>query len=104
MEQGEKCCHELRLLAKKAKIKGYYKMSKEELSIRLGLEPIVKRQKGGECQHGRIKRFCVQCGGSAICQHGIRKYVCIPCEGSQLCKHLKQKHQCRECKREKEHL
>lgn len=95
---------ELRTLAKKANIEGYYKMSKAELSLALGLGPIVEKQVGGgkKCEYGRIMRTCVPCGGSAICSHGIRKYVCIPCEGSQLCEHLKQKHQCRECRKERE--
>ena len=96
-------CAELRMLAQKVKIPKNYIMNKEELSLALGLGPIIKRLKYGVkyCQHGGIERFCVPCGGSAICPHGIRKYVCIPCGGSQLCKHLNQKHQCRECKRER---
>ena len=104
MNSSEMCCHELRALAQKEKIKGYYAMKKAELSLALGLGPIIVIPKGGgkRCEHGRIERFCVLCGGSAICQHGIRKYVCKPCGGSQLCKHLKQKHQCGGCKREKQ--
>ena len=103
MDLNRMCCYELKVLAKKAKIKGYYKMKKEELSLALGLGPIIVMPKGGgkKCEHGKVKRFCVPCGGSAICKHGIRKYVCKPCGGSQLCKHFKQKHQCRECNREK---
>ena len=97
-------CIELKALAKKKKIKGYYKMNKEELSFRLGIWSPIERQVGGgkKCEHGKIMRFCKPCGGSAICSHGIRNYVCIPCEGSQLCEHLKQKHQCRECRKERE--
>ena len=104
MDSNKKCCYELKLLAKKAGIKGYYEMKKEELSIALGFGPIINEvQKGGgkKCKHGKIMRYCVPCGGSAICPHGIRKYVCRPCGGSQLCKHLNQKHQCRECRRER---
>ena len=94
---------ELRALAQKAKIPKNYDMNKEELSLALGLGLIIERQKGGgkKGQHGKIKRFCIPCGGSAICPHGIRKYVCKLCRGSQLCKHFNQKHQCRECRREK---
>ena len=96
------CCYELKALAHKAKIKGYYIMNKAELSLALGFGPIIGRQKGGgqKCEHGKQMRFCISCGGSAICPHGIRKYVCKPCGGSQLCKHFKQKHQCGECRRE----
>ena len=103
MELNRMTYAELRALAQKAKIPKNYDMNKEELSLALGLGPIIERQKGGGKQglHGKIKRFCIPCGGSAICPHGIRKYVCKLCGGSQLCKHFNQKHQCRECRREK---
>ena len=106
MEPNRMTYAELRMLAQKAKIPKNYDMNKVELSIALGLGPIIERQKGGgaKCQHGKIKRFCVQCRGSAICPHGIRKYVCKPCGGSQLCKHFNQKHQCRECKMSADNL
>ena len=104
MEPNKMRYKELMVLAQKEEIiKRYYTMNKAELSLALGLGPIIERQKGGskECEHVKQMRFCVTCGGSAICPHGIRKYVCKPCGGSQLCKNLNQKHQCRECKREK---
>ena len=103
MEPNRMTFAELKALAREAKIPKNYIMNKAELSLALGLGPIIEMQKGGgtKCQHGRIRRFCVPCKGSAICPHGIRKYVCKPCGGSQLCKHFNQKHQCRECKREK---
>ena len=68
MDSNKMCCNELKVLAKKAKIKGYYKMKKEELSLALGLGPIIERQEGGgkRCEHGKVKRFCVPCGGSAM--------------------------------------
>ena len=34
------------------------------------------------CEHGRLKRQCKECGGSAICEHGRRKYECKECGGS----------------------
>ena len=102
MEPNRMTYAELKVLAQKVKIPKNYIMNKAELSLALGLGPVIKRRKSREyCRHGRIERFCVPCGGSAICPHGIRKYVCIPCGGSQLCKHFNQKHQCRECKRER---
>ena len=93
------CCYELRALARKEKIKGYYIMKKAELTLALGLDPIPeeKKNKGQKCGHGKQRSFCVECGGSGICSHGIRKYVCKNCGGSQICKHGRQKHQCREC-------
>ena len=101
MEPNRMTYIELRRRAQMARIPKNYTMNKVELSLALGLGPVVERQKGGgrECEHGRIMRFCVPCGGSAICQHGTRKYICKPCGGSQLCKHFKQKHQCGECKK-----
>ena len=103
MEPNRMTYAELRGRAQMAGIPKNYIMNKAELSLALGLGPVIERQKGGgtKCQHGRIKRFCVPCGGSAICPHGIRKYVCKPCGGSQLCKHFNQKHQCRRCKKER---
>ena len=92
------CCYELRVLARKAKIKGYYIMRKAELSLALGLGPIHEKRKSWGLKQ---TRFCVECGGSGICSHGIRKYVCKPCGGSQICKHERQKHQCGECNRER---
>ena len=92
---------ELKVLAQKAKIPKNYIMNKAELSLALGLGPVIERTRGGKCQHRKARRYCIPCGGSAMCPHGIRKYVCKPCGGSQLCKHFNQKHQCRECKRER---
>ena len=101
MDPNQMCCYELRVLARKAKIKRYYVMRKAELALALGLGPIAeKKNKGQKCEHGKQRRFCVECGGSDICSHGIRKYVCKICGGSQICRHGRQKHQCRECIRE----
>ena len=99
MGPNQMCCYELRVLARKEKIKGYYVMKKAELALALGLGPIPGREKnkGQKCEHGKQRRFCVECGGSGVCSHGIRKYVCKICGGSQICRHGRQKHQCREC-------
>ena len=47
MDSNKMCCYELKALARKAKIKGYHSMRKAELSLALGLGPIIERQKGG---------------------------------------------------------
>ena len=59
-----------------------------------------------KCEHGRQKRQCKDCGGSAICEHNKRKTRCKECGGSELvrgggsgfCEHGRQKRFCKECK------
>ena len=49
------------------------------------------------CEHGRRKQFCKECGGSQICEHGKRKAYCKECGGSQICEHGRVKETCKEC-------
>jgi len=49
------------------------------------------------CKHGKRKSRCKECGGSEICKHGKRREICKECDGSQICEHGKQKSQCKEC-------
>lgn len=51
-----------------------------------------------KCIHGRRKRSCVECDGSAICIHKIRKERCEECGGSALCEHKIEKYKCFKCK------
>jgi hypothetical protein len=39
------------------------------------------------CEHGRQKRRCKACGGSALCTHGRVKYTCKDCGGGGVCTH-----------------
>jgi hypothetical protein len=48
------------------------------------------------CEHGKRKRFCIDCGGSGLCKHGQQK--CKECHKHLLCLHNKYKHSCRDCK------
>jgi hypothetical protein len=50
-----------------------------------------------KCEHNKNKRFCKECGGSAICQHNKSKYHCRECGGSAFCKHGRTKSTCKEC-------
>ena len=49
------------------------------------------------CEHGRRKSRCKECGGSEICEHGRRNIECIECGGSQICEHDRIKRGCKEC-------
>ena len=49
------------------------------------------------CEHGKNKSQCRDCGGSQICEHGKRKSICKDCGGSQICEHGKRKSQCKDC-------
>ena len=49
------------------------------------------------CEHGKKKSICRECGGSSFCEHNKRKAHCLDCGGSALCKHNKLKSRCREC-------
>jgi hypothetical protein len=51
----------------------------------------------GRCPHGRIRRQCIDCGGSQICPHRRQKSKCIDCGGSQICPHRRRKQTCKEC-------
>lgn len=50
-----------------------------------------------QCEHGKRKRYCVDCGGSQICIHKKRKERCLDCGGSELCTHNIYKYRCFEC-------
>ena len=49
------------------------------------------------CEHGKRKSFCKECGGSQICEHGKQKSICKECGGSQICEHGKLKSYCKIC-------
>jgi len=51
----------------------------------------------GICQHGRIRATCKPCGGSQVCQHGRQKPQCKPCGGKRICQHQRQKDGCKQC-------
>jgi hypothetical protein len=54
--------------------------------------------RGRVCEHGRQRRYCRPCGGSAICLHGRNHRYCRDCGGSAICSHKKARRYCRECK------
>jgi hypothetical protein len=49
------------------------------------------------CEHGKRKDRCKECGGSAFCEHGRDKYCCKECGGNAFCQHGKRKDRCKEC-------
>ena len=49
------------------------------------------------CKHNKQKRYCKECGGSALCIHGRYRWHCVDCHGSQICVHNKNRHVCQEC-------
>ena len=57
----------------------------------------LRTPKTDDCQHGRQKYKCKECGGSGICQHGRQKSRCKECGGVSICQHGRQKAQCKEC-------
>lgn len=52
---------------------------------------------GSECEHGRQRCRCVDCGGSQICNHGRQRGECVDCGGSQICDHGRRRRDCVEC-------
>jgi hypothetical protein len=50
-----------------------------------------------KCEHGTVKKYCKECGGSGICEHGKQKQSCKDCRTSGLCEHDKQKQSCIIC-------
>ena len=77
---------ELKSLAKKKGIKGYYLMKKAKPIEALGIteQPTVKHY---YCIHEKLKYFCKDCGGSQICSRNKRKQQCKLCKDSDICKH-----------------
>ena len=55
------------------------------------------RQQRRQCQHGRRRNTCKECGGSGICQHGQRRSGCKECGGASICQHGRQRSGCKEC-------
>jgi hypothetical protein len=51
----------------------------------------------GACPHGRQRRECKECGGSAICEHGRVRSQCKECGGASICEHGRVRSQCKEC-------
>ena len=49
-----------------------------------------------ECENGRVKYYCKECGCSQFCEHN-RKKNCKDCKGSQICEHNKHKSACKKC-------
>ena len=72
---------------------------KERPKCRHGKHKRYCKECGGSAisSHGKNQRFCKECGGSSICSHGKRKAQCKECGGSAICGHGKQKAQCKEC-------
>jgi hypothetical protein len=54
-------------------------------------------RKPQRCQHGRVRYYCRDCGGSQICQHDKYKRNCKACHGGQICAHDRFRKSCREC-------
>ena len=54
-----------------------------------------------KCEHGKIKRICIDCGGSAICEHKKIIYNCVKCGGGgskrKKCEHGRQHTTCIDC-------
>lgn len=50
-----------------------------------------------KCEHGRERRRCAPCGGSAMCPHGRERRRCTGCSGSALCLHARERSRCRVC-------
>jgi len=60
------------------------------------------RLRGGqgalECEHGRTKYVCRDCGGSSICEHSRERSTCKDCDGSAICEHQRVKRKCKDCR------
>jgi hypothetical protein len=54
--------------------------------------------KSNKCEHGKQKRYCIDCDGNGLCFHKKRKERCKLCGGSAICIHNKDKSVCKECK------
>jgi len=74
----------------------FYRKKYTKMCIKC-LDHDKKIQKNNQCEHGRQKSRCKECGGSGICKHGRRKSECKKCGGSQICEHDRIKSQCKEC-------
>jgi len=55
------------------------------------------RKRNKKCEHGKMKTYCKECGGTSICEHGKRKVYCKECGGGSLCEHGKRKDYCKVC-------
>ncbi len=53
--------------------------------------------KNTNCQHGRYKYTCKECGGNGLCEHGKQEHKCLECGGSDICVYAKQKQYCLDC-------
>ena len=69
-------------------------------SMAQGTPSVLKRRNKRtrkECEHGRRRYQCKECGGSGICEHGRRRERCKECGGSGICEHGRERRCCKEC-------
>ena len=57
----------------------------------------LTKRKRYECEHGRQRSLCKECGGSGICEHGRERSLCKECGGSSICEHGRRRNRCKEC-------
>ena len=51
----------------------------------------------GICEHNKIRSKCKECGGGSICEHSKLKQYCKDCSGTAFCVHGKRKRFCNDC-------
>jgi hypothetical protein len=51
----------------------------------------------GLCEHGRVRSECKECGGASVCEHGKRRRECKECGGAGVCEHGRQRSRCKQC-------
>ena len=56
----------------------------------------AKKAPRRQCEHGRQKSRCRDCGTGHYCEHGRQKRQCKYC-GTGYCEHGRPKHQCKDC-------
>ena len=50
-----------------------------------------------QCEHGRQRSKCKECGGGSICEHGRLRSKCKDCGGGSICEHGRRRSECKEC-------
>lgn len=61
------------------------------------IEKIKTPKTQHNCEHGKRKSRCLDCGGSEMCNHNKRRSRCVECKGSEICEHKKIRISCVDC-------
>jgi hypothetical protein len=75
----------------------HFKINRHGNPLKTCITCAERRKAANQCEHGRRKYSCVDCGGSQICEHSRRRVDCKECNGGSICEHGLNRGNCAPC-------